>query len=388
MVHEADRAAGAGQPEAVPDWLDENFWGRLADGMVSPEERRRLADLLSTNPYVRRRAAEIAKEWPEALSGRDTIGVPRTWTRWRRAGYALAAGLLIATGVVVKLLVLPTPPRGLGVPVDAMAAARQAFEQGEYREARELAQRLLSEPKSTAQVRQQAEQLAAATYFRRSRQLLDQGHYDEAGAEAKAGIDANYDSVGLRHVLICSQLRGPLTLALAETDMVEGGASATRDVTTTAPTVDLRHVTKTCQAALERYPDSAVLWARLGRAHLALQEHGKAVTALEKSLSLNPKDASVHNWLGLGYYAQENYAEAAKSFETALRSGPSTPVLHYNLGQTYENWEDEQGNQKLGLSLAHYERFLKLAPDSPNAPAVRRVVSQMRRGGVKPGKLD
>ena len=387
LVREADRGAPPGQPEAVPDWLDDNFWGRLADGLVGPAERHRLQDLLVSNPYVRRRAAEIARDWPEALVGRETIGPRRAWRTWRRVGYALAAGVLVATGVVVSLLFQPAPAPGPGVPADAIASAQEALEQGRYGQARQLAERLLADPESSADIRKQAGALVAATYFRRSRQLLDQGKYDQAAAEARAGIEAGHDSVGLRHVLVCGELRGPLALAMADSDVVPGPV-AHRKIATTAPSVDWPRVIDACEAAVNRHADSSALWARLGRAYLGSRKYGKAVDALKKSLALDATDAAVHTWLGLTYYAQDNYIEAAKSFEAALGLAPGKALLHYNLGRAYENGEDDEGNQKLGLSLAHYERFLKLAPESPLAADVRPVVSQLRRHGVKPVELD
>ena len=387
LVREADHAAGPGEPDAVPDWLDDDFWARLADGLVGPDELRKLEALLAENPYVRRRASDIARHWSAELVDRDTADARKGRRVRRLSAYAVAAVLLVGTGAVLGVWFWWAAPRAPSASAE-LVAARDALDRGDHGRARALAEQVLADTPRTPQIRGQARGLIAETYFRRSRALLERRRYVEAEAEARAGIAAGYATVGLYHVLACSELREPVALALAQLDEAGAGGVATRDLTTTAPTADGRRGIETCKTALEQYPGSAVLWRCLGRACLASRDDAEALAALRKALALDPKDVATHDLVGLACYRQGKYVDAARAFEAALFLSPGAPALHYNLGRAYADWEDEQGNQRLGHSLAHYQRFLELAPDSPLAPKVRVLVSQMRAGGVRPARLD
>ena len=354
LVRQADRATGDDTSGAMPDWLDDNFWARLADRLITPDEQRQLAEFLATSPAVRRRAAAVVNEWPTANPAAEADRAARVRPERRRRIYALAAMVLAATGAVIAVWSWRGLRPEAGGEPPGLVAARESLERGQFSDARTLARGALSDVAMTPAIRRQARSLIAQTYCRQGRRLLRQGAYASAEAEATAGIDAGYASVGLYHVLACSRLREPVVLVLNETGAVGPAGVVTRELPATAPAVD----------------------------------YDRAIGAVEKAVGLDPKDANARNMLGLVQFARGDYGQAVRSFEAALALAPGTAVLHHNLGRAYENWEDDQGNQKLGLSVAHYERFLKLSPMSPLAPGVRRLVSEMRAGGVKPARLD
>lgn len=60
------------------------------------------------------------------------------------------------------------------------------------------------------------------------------------------------------------------------------------------------------------------------------------------------------------------YEEAVRYLETALDGTPATAEVHYRLGSVY----DDHLNEPL-LALAHFQRYLALAPEGPRADEAR-----------------
>jgi regulator of sirC expression with transglutaminase-like and TPR domain len=58
--------------------------------------------------------------------------------------------------------------------------------------------------------------------------------------------------------------------------------------------------------------------------------------------------------------------------EAAVRLDPRHAYAHYHLGLAY-NKQD-----KTDRAILHLERFLDLAPDAPEAPQVRALLSRLR----------
>ncbi len=75
-------------------------------------------------------------------------------------------------------------------------------------------------------------------------------------------------------------------------------------------------------------------------------------------------------------YAKEGkYAEAEQEYLNALRFGPEDADIHYNLAILYD--DDLKLYDK---ALAHYRRYLKLSPYSPDAAAVKEWVARIEAG--------
>jgi Flp pilus assembly protein TadD len=63
--------------------------------------------------------------------------------------------------------------------------------------------------------------------------------------------------------------------------------------------------------------------------------------------------------------------EAIPELERAATLAPNHAYAHYYLGMSYNQTDRKD------LSIAHLRRFLELAPDAPEAPAVRSFLSKM-----------
>jgi len=96
------------------------------------------------------------------------------------------------------------------------------------------------------------------------------------------------------------------------------------------------------------------------------EEIARLQQALAASEASNARErfALAYN-LGTIYKAARQYARAEEYFLKALEMNADDPALHYNLGILYED-----NLQKRKKARHHYERFLELAPNDPDAPNV------------------
>jgi len=76
--------------------------------------------------------------------------------------------------------------------------------------------------------------------------------------------------------------------------------------------------------------------------------------------------------LGNIYKAARQYDRAEAQFVKALEMNADDPALHYNLGILYD---DNLGNAR--KARQHYERFLQLAPNDPDAPNVVKWLKEL-----------
>ncbi len=79
--------------------------------------------------------------------------------------------------------------------------------------------------------------------------------------------------------------------------------------------------------------------------------------------------------LGNIYKAARQYERAEAEFRKALEMKPGDAALHYNMGILYDD-----NLRNAGKARYHYERFLSLAPDDPDAP---NVVKWLKELGVR-----
>lgn len=179
---------------------------------------------------------------------------------------------------------------------------------------------------------------AAAADLNRGKELYSQGKYAEAQSELNAVTRANdSDSAAHRY----------LGLALIEQNKVSEAA---------------RHIEKA--AELDASGDNKLALARL---YVAQKEYDKADEAM--------KDASgdeLEYVRGLLRLNRREFDAAVKDLESYISKNPDQPYAHYYAGLAYN------GLKKPDKMLSHFQHFVQLKPDAPEARKVRAVLQTGR----------
>ena len=82
---------------------------------------------------------------------------------------------------------------------------------------------------------------------------------------------------------------------------------------------------------------------------------------------LRSEAASMHYNLAVILTDQQNYPAAIREYEKVLETRPEDADAHYNLAIIYDDYL--KNNEK---AIEHYRRYLKIAPDAPEAQRVRQ----------------
>ena len=127
---------------------------------------------------------------------------------------------------------------------------------------------------------------------------------------------------------------------------------------------------------LEQDAKSPDLQANLGTVLNHENRFADAVTPLQEALRLRPAHAETHLQLGLAFVetdklfsAREQLLEAEKDFAD---KAATNATLQMYLGELYARTGDFK------LSIAAFERYLTLEPNSANTPAVKNLVERMK----------
>ncbi len=116
-------------------------------------------------------------------------------------------------------------------------------------------------------------------------------------------------------------------------------------------------------------------WTFIGRSAVAVMDHQAeaAVTAARQAVALAPALVFAHYQLGLAQAEARNWAAALDAFEKAAALQPAFAYAHYNAG--IAAYQVKRVDRMAGF----FERFLKLAPEAPERPAVEALMRTVRR---------
>ena len=131
------------------------------------------------------------------------------------------------------------------------------------------------------------------------------------------------------------------------------------------------------EAAIARSPEMAEAWNNLG---LAREKQGRleeARKAYERSLSILPDYWAAELNLGLVLTHLDRPGRAAEVLSDLLRRHPALPDAHLALARLYRDELGEPDRAK-----AHYNAFLRHAPDHPEAEAARTEVAELAGAGA------
>jgi tetratricopeptide (TPR) repeat protein len=91
-----------------------------------------------------------------------------------------------------------------------------------------------------------------------------------------------------------------------------------------------------------------------------------------KTYSFNPLEAEKDVKVGLYYFKKGNYKASTSRFREATLWNPSYAEAFLHLGESEEKMKDKKA------AADAYEKYLALAPDSKEAPAVKKKLARDR----------
>jgi tetratricopeptide (TPR) repeat protein len=112
---------------------------------------------------------------------------------------------------------------------------------------------------------------------------------------------------------------------------------------------------------INKRPDDAELFQRLGKLHRKLGMSDEARVAWEESLRLDLCDIWTHHFLGNRYFEREEFVFAIERFDYACSLMPECYMPYICLGDSMEKqglWD---------LADANYRRAVEVEPDNETA---------------------
>ena len=115
-------------------------------------------------------------------------------------------------------------------------------------------------------------------------------------------------------------------------------------------------------------------WKFIGQSALAQTagETGDALAAANQAVELDARHAYAQYQLGLVYSTRNDMTRAAAAFEKATTIQPSFAYAQYYAGMSYYKI------RRVDKMAGFFETFLKLAPNSPERPAVESIMKTLR----------
>lgn len=130
---------------------------------------------------------------------------------------------------------------------------------------------------------------------------------------------------------------------------------------------------------LGKYPRSSRGCMELGLTLAAQKKYQEAASAFTKALSIDPLDAVSSLNLGNITMMRGDKIGALKLYEQSLKAEEQQPEAHLNAALIMK---DMPG--KASEACKHLRRFLELAPDDPEVPAIRALLSELTVTSRKP----
>jgi tetratricopeptide (TPR) repeat protein len=117
---------------------------------------------------------------------------------------------------------------------------------------------------------------------------------------------------------------------------------------------------------------SSKAYAGLARVEIGRKNYDKAMENAKKAVDLNGEEADAHYALGLAYAYRQDFKNAAPSLEKALSLNPENAYAHYQLGMV------QYRLKRYDQTIIHFEKFLQLMPNAPEAPQVKSILKTVR----------
>jgi tetratricopeptide (TPR) repeat protein len=115
-------------------------------------------------------------------------------------------------------------------------------------------------------------------------------------------------------------------------------------------------------------------WKEIGNSGTALIDGNldDAAEAARKAVDADGNSAQARYQLGLVESARNNQPQAAEAFAKAAELDPQMAYAHYEAGMAFYK------SKRVDRMAVYFENFLKLAPNSPERPAVQSIMRTVR----------
>jgi len=127
-----------------------------------------------------------------------------------------------------------------------------------------------------------------------------------------------------------------------------------------------------CRMAADLAPDWARAQSRCASALIDLGRNAEARTCLERLRAIDPRDVALRVRMAVMQLSDGEYADARRELADAVEDNPAEPDTWLYLGYA----ELALGRKR--EAVAAFERFLVLAPDSPQAAQIRSVLENLK----------
>jgi tetratricopeptide (TPR) repeat protein len=121
---------------------------------------------------------------------------------------------------------------------------------------------------------------------------------------------------------------------------------------------------------VESSPEDVQALTYLGLARVFAGDPDGALDPLNKAVEIDANRAEAHYGLGLAYVKLKKLDKGIAELQSATRLDPEHAYARYYLGMAYNQ------TGKKDLAIPHLQKFLELAPNAPEAPAVRSFLSK------------
>lgn len=124
--------------------------------------------------------------------------------------------------------------------------------------------------------------------------------------------------------------------------------------------------------AVEAAPERCQSQIVLARVAIARQDYKTAGTALDKAKELDSGNPEISLYRGSLLLAQKDYKGSVDLLTPYVANHPDEAYGHYYLGLA------QYGMKRRDKTVEHFQRFLALAPDAPEASRVESLLRSIR----------
>ena len=102
------------------------------------------------------------------------------------------------------------------------------------------------------------------------------------------------------------------------------------------------------------------------------KSYDRALENAKKAVELDGESAGAHYALGLAYAYKQDFKSAAPSLEKSIALNPGNAYAYYQLGLV------QYRLKRYDQTVIHFEKFLELMPEAPEAPQVKNLLKTVR----------